>query len=587
MRTHLLNKLRRFSRSHQTTHSRGGFSPMESLEGRTLLSGVVDVDLQVPDDGAYYQLLTTSVAAAVAKPTVTVKATDARATESAAKRPDLGYFTFTRTGATTQPLTVRFNIAGTAKNGADYETIANSITIPAGKATASIVIKAINDTRIEKTEAIRIELAANAAYTVGAASQDSVGIVDNDGPVITVTAPNATGTELSSGGGKFVLTRTGSLAAPLTVYYTLRGTAKNGVDYKQVTGVATFKAKKSTTEVIITPIDDLRVEPSETVNLRLANGLYVIANPNGAVLTLEDNDHAATADGPGAIAWVGEAGAQGNSYLFYVSANKDLNATLTPTELSKSLDGFSAGKDFGVSLSPNGEWLLLHSDRFGGQAGTGSLVIVSKNNLGSGKQIKVGGNLIIPASGSNSAVGNNGDLVVYASAEGPHDLDLWAVKYAAGAWSKVLLTENSAFAYNMQPALSADGAKILFVGANAAGAKGAVIAEVNTDGTGYHTLVTDQGQVSHPDYGVNNDIVFGSDLDGDRIWRRTNAGVLSLISGATNEFAPAVLPDGRIVSLWAQEAGVYELTIRSANGVLQRTILPDASFPIISLGVGA
>jgi hypothetical protein len=591
MGTHLLNKLRRFSRLSKKNPARRGWGLMENLEGRTLLSGVdfqtPDVELQAPDDQAYLQILR---AAASATPTVTIKATDATAAETAGK-PNRGYFTFTRAGATSGALTVKYAIAGTAKNGVDYQTIANSIIIPAGKASASIPVNVINDTRIEKTESIRLTLATDAAYTIGATSQASVGIVDNDGPVVTVSASIAQGTELSSGGGRFTLERTGSTALPLTVYYTLRGTAKNAVDYKQLTGVATFKAGKKTIQVYVTPIDDLRVEPNETVTMRLYNDYYVIGGTGAATVTITDNDYAAN-DSPGGLTFVGPPGNNGDSYLFFVATETDPNVNPTPTNLSKSLDSFSAGHDYGINMSPNGQWLVLHSDRFGGQNRIGSLVVVPKSNMGAGQQIKVGGNTIVPAATSNSAIGNDGLVVVYASADGPHTLDLWSVSYTGAAWVTELLTGDSTYAYNMQPALSADGTTVVFAAGDTSAASGEAIAEVNLNASGFQTLVTGQGQVSHPDYGLNGQIVFGSDQGGDRIWRRSNLGALSLISGALDEFAPAVLPDGRIASLWWDQAAnpdgaVYELTIRSAVGAHERTILPDASFPIITLGVGA
>src|SRR5213594_791758 len=69
-------------------------------------------------------------------PTVTVYATDARASESGA---DTGTFTIRRTGPTNFPLAVFYYLSGTASNGVDYERLGNSVQISAGAFAASFV----------------------------------------------------------------------------------------------------------------------------------------------------------------------------------------------------------------------------------------------------------------------------------------------------------------------------------------------------------------------------------------------------------------------------------------------------------------
>lgn len=54
---------------------------------------------------------------------------------------ETGLFRVTRTGDTSQELTVNYTIRGTAKNGTDYQTIPDAVTIPAGASEAAIAIK--------------------------------------------------------------------------------------------------------------------------------------------------------------------------------------------------------------------------------------------------------------------------------------------------------------------------------------------------------------------------------------------------------------------------------------------------------------
>ena len=76
--------------------------------------------------------------------------------------------------------------------------------------------------------------------------------------------------------GKFTFTRTSSSGA-LTVYYAIRGTATNGVDYKSISGSIAFASGKTSVELPIEPLYDELLEGDETVTVALA--------PAGANLT--------------------------------------------------------------------------------------------------------------------------------------------------------------------------------------------------------------------------------------------------------------------------------------------------------------
>ena len=117
--------------------------------------------------------------------TISVAATTSKATEDGVA----GQFTVTRTGATTEDLIVNYSVAndGTATNGADYNLLPLTVTIPAGKASASIDIVPKDDLAIEGTEQILLSLKAGNAgkeYNLGTRSA-VVEIVDNDSSSIT------------------------------------------------------------------------------------------------------------------------------------------------------------------------------------------------------------------------------------------------------------------------------------------------------------------------------------------------------------------------------------------------------------------
>jgi hypothetical protein len=126
------------------------------------------------------------------KPVVSIVATDNNAEETKKEENlNLGKFTIARSGGTTEDLTVNYNISGKAVNGQDYEQIADSIIIPAGKQKVSIPIPPIDDDAIEGTEKVSLTIQSNSEYTAGKRKSDSVAIADNDSfPHIKISTPH-------------------------------------------------------------------------------------------------------------------------------------------------------------------------------------------------------------------------------------------------------------------------------------------------------------------------------------------------------------------------------------------------------------
>jgi len=137
---------------------------------------------------------------------ITIKVTDAQhlpivtvyATDPFAAEPGLNTATFKvhRTGPPSEPLTVRYSLGGTAENGVDYETLDGLVTIPAGRQSARIIVKPINDGQPELAETVAIKLepeglsplAVLPRYEVGRPAKAVAVIVDDDLPWPKVTA---------------------------------------------------------------------------------------------------------------------------------------------------------------------------------------------------------------------------------------------------------------------------------------------------------------------------------------------------------------------------------------------------------------
>jgi uncharacterized protein (TIGR03437 family) len=110
---------------------------------------------------------------------------------------------------------------------------------------------------------------------------------------ISIAATDASASEPGTDTATFTITRSGgNLATPLTVNYTIGGTAINGTDYDTITASVTIPANAASATVVIKPKDDTQVEGNETVVLTLSgnNNTYIIGSPNTATVTVADND---------------------------------------------------------------------------------------------------------------------------------------------------------------------------------------------------------------------------------------------------------------------------------------------------------
>jgi len=222
---------------------------------------------------------------------VSIAATDASASESG----DTGTVTISRTGITTNALTVNYSTSGTATNGSDYNTLSGSITIPAGSSSVSIPITAINDTDFEGDEYLNLNLQTSANYVLEGSTSATVSIADNDKPTVSIVASDANAAETLStetaNTGEFTITRTGTTANSLTLNYTVAGTATNGSDYNSLGSTIVIPAGASSVTIPIIPIDNFTLESTETVVLNLSTDTaYNLGTNNSATVNIADND---------------------------------------------------------------------------------------------------------------------------------------------------------------------------------------------------------------------------------------------------------------------------------------------------------
>jgi hypothetical protein len=224
----------------------------------------------------------------VVAPNVTLTASDADASESGG---NMGSFTVTRTGSTASDITVLYSVSGTASPGADYSALSGSVTIPAGASSANITVAPINDATAECSETVVATLVANAAYTIAVPNTGTVTISDDDFPVVSIVALDASVSENSAGAASLRVSRTGCLNGVLTVNYTVSGSATAGQDYQALSGAVTIPANTNAATVTVAPMNDSVSEGDETVVITIASSAsYITGLPNSASITIVDDE---------------------------------------------------------------------------------------------------------------------------------------------------------------------------------------------------------------------------------------------------------------------------------------------------------
>ena len=281
------------------------------------------------------------------------------------------------TGGTGADLVVPYVISptGTATNGTDFASLSGTATILANSASTTFAITPLDDALAEGTETVRLSLTTGATLIAdSAAGAVVVRLVDDDTQTITLTVGDATATEVDRtqpgavpDPATFVITRSnGDLSQPLTVYYSVAGTALHGVDYDALPGSVTIPAGETQRTVTIMPRTDDMGEGPETVILSLADGndAYRAGSSNSGSITISNNGSlpslevmassaiAAEPSSNGAfrITAKGGSGTVVVNYTVSGTATVGTDYTALPGSVSITLNGGTVTKDITVAV---------------------------------------------------------------------------------------------------------------------------------------------------------------------------------------------------------------------------------------------
>jgi len=190
-------------------------------------------------------------------------------------------YTFSRNGDLSAALTANYSVAGTATLNTDYTRIgtgnftatSGTITFAAGASTATLTIDPTADTVVESNETVALTLATGTGYTIGTTTAVTGTIVNDDVPVINLSA-NQTIVEGNSNPQNvtYTVTLSRSDTRVITVNYaTANGTATAGSDYTSRTGTLTFNSGVTSQSINIPILNDSINEANETFTLTLTS----------------------------------------------------------------------------------------------------------------------------------------------------------------------------------------------------------------------------------------------------------------------------------------------------------------------------
>ncbi|MES2658842.1 MAG: Calx-beta domain-containing protein [Verrucomicrobiota bacterium] len=341
----------------------GGGADLYDFQFRDTTDGATSVvPVNAINTGAPYVCDMAARAASVAlsdndqPPSVSVSAVDGSASETG---PHSGVFLISRTGSTAVPLKVYYGLSGSALHGTDYAALTGEVIIPAGTASAPVVITTYDDGIAEPTETVTLVVTTfNGAYTVGSFFSGTLSIQDNDNAPVVSVRPAYNGAE-GGGNGAFYFRSVGSGggSGSVVVNYTVSGTATAGSDYTAMSGTVTVPTNGYSDVLVPVPVlHDALAEATETVVVTITSASgYQVSNDGSAPVLIYDNDSGATLAAVSPYLDVPtESGTQG---AFFIYRNNTTGALPVNYTLSGSAtNGVDYAALSGTLVIPDGEY---------------------------------------------------------------------------------------------------------------------------------------------------------------------------------------------------------------------------------------
>ncbi len=185
-------------------------------------------------------------------------------------------------------ISVGFSLVGAGSSSSSSSSSAGSIG-PIGTSSVAVTSAPASSSSMSSTSESSSSVAPSSSVSSASSSGSSTSAGPTPPRAITAVVTVGKTTEGStSNPGKIVIQRSGSLNQSLNVYYTISGTARNGKDYRRLSGRATIARNKRSVTVKVEAVRDRLSEPAEDVVLKFVpNAQYsVVGNPKATVIIL-------------------------------------------------------------------------------------------------------------------------------------------------------------------------------------------------------------------------------------------------------------------------------------------------------------
>ncbi|WP_186774429.1 Calx-beta domain-containing protein [Chitinophaga pinensis] len=206
-----------------------------------------------------------------------------------------------------QDVTFNFSVSGSATPNVDYTDIGTSVILPAGQNSVVLPVTVIDDNIIENTEFVIVTPTTGASADISgfnASGTLSVPVNDDDNipanRVISITPAND-GSEPSTDAAFTISLPAGITAAlPITVNFSVSGTATSGLDYTSLGTSTIIPANQNSVTLTVPVLDDQIIEGTESVTVAITGGsaaipgAYTASTTDGtATVNIADDDNTA------------------------------------------------------------------------------------------------------------------------------------------------------------------------------------------------------------------------------------------------------------------------------------------------------
>ena len=243
---------------------------------------------------------------------------------------------------------ISYSISGTVSAGDYSDSGSGSVTIPGGADNATFDITIIDDSLIEDNETLTVTLTAitSGDATIGVNDNASITITSDDNVTVTMAGDNASAE--NAGTGNLHINLDNASAIPITVSYSVSGTATSGTDFTALSGSVTVPANTTSQPIAISILDDSAYEDNETVIVSIDSltGPATLGSPDNATLTITNDDNVTLS-----VAATTNANEDGTNGLFTFELTEDVAEDVIFTYSVVTGSSTASGSDYSITGS--------------------------------------------------------------------------------------------------------------------------------------------------------------------------------------------------------------------------------------------